>query len=196
MSEKAVGLFFMILAGCGYRWQPDFPTESRPVLAIPFISGDEDGMLTAEIVRAISASGIAQVRGTNPHYRLAIQIKNAQNQTIGYRRDPQKVHGKVRKNVLASEGRKSLLIEVTLYKANTDEIAYGPYEISGDAEYDYIDGDSIQDLTFIDAQGIQQTVLPFSLGQLEPIESAQEAASRPLYASLAQKIVDAISSEW
>lgn len=186
----------MILTGCGYRWQPDFPTESRPVVTIPFIPGDEDGMLTAEMVRAITASGLAQVRGSNPDYRLVVQIKNVQNQTIGYRRDPQKVHGKVRKNVLASEGRKTVFVEAALYRIHSDEIVYGPYEISGDADYDYIDGDSIQDLTFVDASGLTQTVLPFSLGQLEPIESAQEAASRPLYNSLAQKIVDAIFSEW
>lgn len=196
--RKAAALFLLCLylPSCGYRWQPDFPTASRPTLTVPFIPGDEDGMLTAEIVRAVTASGLAYVRGHHPQYRLIIQIKNVQNQTIGYRRDPQKVNGKVRKNVLAAEGRKSVVVEATLYQADSEKIACGPYEITGDADYDYIDGDSIQDLTFTDAKGVQQTVLPFSLGQLEPIESAQEAASRPLYASLAQKIVDAIFSEW
>lgn len=196
--RKAVRLFLfsLLTVGCGYRWQPDFPTESPPVVAIPFIVGDEDGMLTAEIVRTITASGLAQVHSSSPDFRLVVHIKNVQNQTIGYRRDPQKVHGKVRKNVLASEGRKTVFVEAVLYRIHSDEIVYGPYEISADADYDYIDGDSIQDLTFTDAAGVTQTVLPFSLGQLEPIESAQEAASRPLYCSLAQKIVDAIFSEW
>jgi hypothetical protein len=51
-------------------------------------------------------------------------------------------------------------------------------------------------LTFINPAGTLVTVLPFSLGQLESVESAQEAAARPLYSRIAQKVVDAISSEW
>ncbi len=81
-------------------------------------------------------------------------------------------------------------IEVVFYEGDSDQIAYGPYAITASSDYDYIDGDSIQDLTFVDTQGVFTTVLPFSLGQLEPVESAQEAATQPLYRRLAQKIVD------
>src|SRR4029077_19495678 len=95
-----------------------------------------------------------------------------QNQTVGYRRDKQKVSGKIRKNIVACEGRRALTATVTLYEGGSDTIAAGPYTITAESDYDYVDGDSIQDLAFINSHGVPTTVLPFSLGQLESIESA------------------------
>jgi hypothetical protein len=187
-------LLSLSLAACGYRWQPDFPDESRPTVSVPFAIGDEEGLFTAEIVNALSRSGLVNVRQTEGEYRLQATILAGGNEPIGFRRDPQKVHGKIRKNLLACEGRRSMTIEALLFKGC--EVAYGPYLITVDADYDYVDGDSIQDLTFINPAGELVTVLPFSLGQLESIESAQEAALVPLYAKAAQKIVDAIGATW
>lgn len=183
-----------LLTACGYRWQPEYPHAIRPSVTIPFIAGDEEGLLTTEIVSALSASGLVDVVSFGGDYQLNISILNSSTENIGYRVDPQKVDGKIRKNLLASEGRRTMTIEATLCKG--DQISYGPYLIAADAEYDYVDGDSIQDLTFVNPAGTLVTVLPFSLGQLEPVESAQAAACKPLFNHLAQKIVDAISSEW
>lgn len=189
-------LFFLFLAGCGYRWQPDFPAERRPSIFVPFAAGDEDGTLTSEIVRALSASGIAEVSHGKGDFRLSIEIVDAQTESVGYRRDRQKITGEIKKNLIASEGRKTVAVQASLYEGSSERIAYGPYKIAADADFDYVDGDSLQDLTFINQAGILTAVLPFSLGQLESIEAAQEAAARPLYKKLAQKIVDAIFSEW
>ena len=182
--------------GCGYRWQPDFPTGHKPSIWVPYIAGDSDGALTGEIVRAITASGMAEVSQDPGHYRLHIAMTQSENQIVGYRRDRQKVQGEVKKNIVACEARKSLIVEAALYEGDKEESAYGPYTICSDIDYDYLDGDSLQDLTFVNASGIPTTVLSFSLGQLESPEAAQEAASRPLNERLAQKIVDVIFSEW
>lgn len=189
-------LIFILLSGCGYRWQPEFPSGERPTVAVPYIGGDMDGSLTAEVVRTITSSGLAEVRHGKADFRLHAVIIGEENQTVGYRRDRQKVTGEIKKNIVSCEGRKSITVEVTLYKRESDEIAYGPYRIASDADFDYVDGDSIQDLSFINKDGTPTTVLPFSLGQLESFESAQEASRRPLNEKLAQKIVDAIFSEW
>ncbi|HSX25766.1 MAG TPA: LPS assembly lipoprotein LptE [Chlamydiales bacterium] len=186
--------YLIFLAGCGYRWQPEYPCSERPTITVPFVRGDEDGSLTNEIIRALSTSGLADVRHSGGDYRLQVTMKDSQFETIGYRRDRQKITGEIKKNLLACEGRKTLNIEAILFQG--EQIAYGPYQISAQADYDYVDGDSLQDLTFISATGVFTTVLPFSLGQLESNETAQEAATRPIYAKIAQKIVDALSSEW
>ena len=191
---------FSLIAGlslfpaCSYRWQPEYPYGIRPTVSVPFVVGDEDGMLTAAIIRALSSSGLVDVRSSGGDYQLQVTITSGTSENIGYRIDPQKVDGKVRKNLLACEGRRTMSIQASLCQG--EELIYGPYPITCDAEYDYVDGDSIQDLTFVNPAGKVVTVLPFSLGQLESVESAQEASSKPLYNRLAQKIVDAISLEW
>jgi hypothetical protein len=176
---------------CGYHWTSP---EERPSISIPFVIGDEDGALTQELIWAFSRSALAQIANRDARYRLEVQIVEAKNDTVGFRRDKQLIKGKTRKNLLACEGRRAIAVDVTLLQR--DEIVVGPFRVAADADYDYVDGDSVQDLTFTDSQGQFVTVLPFSLGQLEPIESAQEAATRPLYRSLAQKIVDVLSTHF
>ena len=184
----------LLLNSCGYRWQPNYPNDVRPTVSVPFVIGDDDGMLTAEIIAAISASGVADVKSYGGDYSLIVAIVNEASEKIGFRIDPQKVDKKVRKNLLACEERRTMILEAKLCLSG--EIAYGPYRISADADYDYVDGDSVQDLTFTEPTGTTMTVLPFSLGQLEPAESAALASTKPLYRRLAQKVVDAISSDW
>jgi hypothetical protein len=189
-------VYLFLLSGCGYRWHPDFPTVSKPTITIPYVAGDGDGTLTSEIIRAVTSSGMAEVRHGQGDYRMQIAIVDSQSQTVGYRRDRQKVTGEIKKNIVSSEGRNTLTIEAALYEGSSDRIAYGPYRITAEADYDYIDGDSLQDLTFVTASGVPTTVLAFSLGQLESVEAAREAANHPLNEKLSQKIVDVIFSEW
>ncbi|MGB7978640.1 MAG: hypothetical protein WCF19_05720 [Chlamydiales bacterium] len=193
---KLFSLLFLInfLVSCGYRWQPSGLEGGRPTITVPFVKGDEDGSFTSEIISCLSSSGLADVVSHGGEYELRVSILGEESEKIGFRVDPQKVDGKIRKNLLAAEGRRRMTIEAALW--SRDQCAFGPYKISADAEYDYIDGDSIQDLTFVNPAGVVVTVLPFSLGQLEPVESAEHAATRPLFARLARKIADAISSNW
>ncbi len=188
--------FCLYLSSCGYRWEPDYPNGVRPSIAVPFVIGDEEGNLTSEIVRALNSSGLAEVRNSAGDYRLQVTILGSGIETVGYRRDRQDIFGKSRKQLLACEGRKTMTVEATLFEGDTGKVAFGPYQVSADADYDYVDGDSLKDLAFIGATGAEIIVLPFSLGQLESNETAQEASTRPLYNRIAQKIVDVIFSEW
>jgi len=195
-ASSTLWLFFLFFSSCGYHWTAETP-EGRPVrVSVPFISGDEQGVLTSEIISALSSSGMVRISSSMPEYRLQVCVLKQNNETIGFRRDRQKVHGGVKKNLLACEGRRVLEAEVMLRHVDTGEVAWGPYRLAADADYDYVDGDSIQDLTFVAPDGSPMIVLPFSLGQLESVESAQEAATQLLYRRLAKKIVDAFSAEW
>jgi hypothetical protein len=189
-------LLSLLLSSCGYRWHPEYPELSRPSIQVPFICGDEDGSLTNEVIRQLSSSGLADVDHRKGDYRLEASIVDVHSETVGFRRDRQIIHGKQKKNLLACEGRTVLTVEVSLFEGDSSRVAYGPYRVTADVDYDYVDGDSAQDLSFTAPDGVFTTVLPFSLGQLESSEAAQEAATRPLYGKLAQKIVDVISSEW
>jgi hypothetical protein len=188
---------FLALGGCGYRWQPEFPcNEGRPTISVPYVAGDADGSLTAEMIRALAISGLCEVRQWGAKYRLQVSIVGAEGQTIGYRRDRQEISGESQKNLIASERRKTIAVQAALYDCESNKVALGPFRIEAYADFDYVDGDSIQDLVFIGPNGIRQVVLPFSLGQLESSEAAEEAAMRPLYVQIAKKIVDSIFAAW
>ncbi len=165
-------------------------------ISLTFIEGDEDGALTRAIVSRLYSVGISTTSASQAKFRLDVQLMPGTNDQIGYRKDRQKVGGKVRKDLVACEGRRNLSVEVSLYDCIREQIVRGPYILFADQDYDYVDGDSLRDLIFFNKAGQQETVLSFSLGQLESNEAAVAAASRPLYAQLAQKIVDSISSEW
>ncbi|HSX13217.1 MAG TPA: LPS assembly lipoprotein LptE [Chlamydiales bacterium] len=179
----------LYLSSCGYRWNQE---SSTPTVVVPYIVGDDDGTLTAQVIRTLTATGSAKVLKENADYLLKICISQDQNETVGYRRDKQKVNGKISKNIVSCEGRRTLSVNALLYEGLTDTIVAGPFIISADSDYDYVDGDSIQDLAFLNSDHVFTKVLPFSLGQLESIEAAQEATSRNLYEKLAQKIADTI----
>ena len=193
---KKLSLFsglLLLTISCGYRWQQE--GAYAPSISVPFIKGDEDGQLSSEVARAFALSGVDQLRSHEGNYRLKIAVIDSCSETVGFRKDRQKVNGKNKRNMVACEARKTLKAEVTLLKGNGEEVIFGPEMIEADVDFDYVDSDCYKDLTFVDPEGITQAVLPFSLGQLEPYESAQDAAMCPLYRSLAQKIVDMVSSK-
>lgn len=180
----------LLLGSCGYSWKGgDVPT-----IAIPFAQHDEDGSFTAHMIAAISQSGKARIGSADADFRLVLSIENSSNEIIGFRKDQQQVDGKVNRNMVACEGRKTIAAQVSLFKGS--DCVLGPLTLTADGDYDYVDGDSVQDLAFFLPDGTRQIVLPFSLGQLEAVDAAQEAVTRPIYRQLAQKIVDAISAEW
>lgn len=197
-SISSLVIFFVcvFLAGCGYRWQSEGFLDLPPTISVPYVLGDADGSLTAEIIRAITISGVGEVRQWKSQYRLEVAIAAAEGQTVGYRRDRQQISGESQKNLVASERRKAMTVQASLYESESGKLAYGPFRIESYVDFDYVDGDSIQDLVFIGPNGMRQVVLPFSLGQLESSEAAEEAAMRPLNAQIAKKIVDAIFSAW
>ena len=180
-------MVFLLVAGCGYQWQDP---EHLPTLSIPLVSQDEDGLLTAELMEAMSKSGSAKVVSEGGEYTLKVCVLGEKTEKIGFRVDPQKIDHKIREHLLATEARRCLDVDVFLYQG--EKLVFGPYRIQSSAEYDYVDGDSIQDLAFVDRSGNLIPVLPFSLGQLEPSESASLAASSSLYKDLARKVVHGV----
>jgi hypothetical protein len=192
--SKSSFVFLLVLsvfAGCGYRWNSN---DENRCICVPYVSGDQDGALTAEIIRQLCSSPNIRVT-SNARERLDIAVVQEGFETIGYRRDPQKIKGEIRKNLVANEERRTISVDVSLFHDDAPEPVFGPQRISAYVDYDYLDGDSIQDLEFANSFGRPVVVLPFSLGQLEPQEAAQEASSRSLYEKLSQKIVDIVHSQ-
>jgi hypothetical protein len=136
-------------------------------------------------------------KNSDANYILNVRIISHSTKQIGYKYD--RNNENVRQESLrATEGRQTITAEVELLDTKTNQIKFGPFKVIADSEFDYVDPDSLNDLSFPDPNNPQRriTVLAYSLGQLESTENAKEAALKPLYENLSKKIVDAILTYW
>ncbi|MFA6118352.1 MAG: LPS assembly lipoprotein LptE [Parachlamydiales bacterium] len=186
--------FFFLFSSCGYHLGRNDNSEIKSV-EVPYVEEDMYGLLTNELIKNIANSSAMHYQSTNANYELKVKVLNSATNKIGYKYDTNN-EGQRTKNIRPTEGRCSLTAEVQLINIKTREIKFGPFTVTSDSDFDYVDQDSLSDLSFIDPSGNRITVLSFSLGQLESIDSAKEAALKPLFEQLAKKIVDAISTYW
>lgn len=195
---KIVNIFFVLLffcfSSCGYKFERSSSSDVVSV-NIPIVKGDQKGILTNLIIQKLSQTCVLKYNNShNSDYILDAEVLSISNSKIGYKRE-RDGEGTLKKNVRATEGRQAAEVKITLLDAITKKTVFGPIIVNSDVDYDYVDDDSLDDLSFINLAGQRQTVLSFSLGQLESKDSAQEAAIKPLFNKLADKIAIIIAAE-
>ncbi len=184
----------LILTGCNYHLGVG-DNNSFPTLSVDYVEGDFEGCFTEELVKQITTYGSFRYAYVNSDIALRAKITDISNNQIGYKRDVGN-DGKLKEYLMPTEGRQSITVKVSLVSQSSGEVLWGPNTITADVDYDYVNQDSLNDLSFFNNSNNRTTVLSFSLGQLESIESAKHAALTPLFRKVAQKIVDVISAEW
>lgn len=186
--------FFLLLSSCGYHLGRTKNSEKIEI-SIPYIKDDFNGLFTNELIKQVSYCPNISYKYTDADYVLNIKILSKSTKQIGYKYDRNNQNVR-KKNLRPTEGRQIITVNVEMVDAKTNQTKFGPFQVSADSAFDYVEQDSLNDLSFIAPNGQRLTVLSYSLGQLESIESAKEAALKPLYESLSKKIVDAISAYW
>jgi hypothetical protein len=181
------------LSSCGYR--AGHSSLDGVSISIPYVKGDDTGIFTSSLVSTFASSNTFSYVHQDGDYDLLVEILAKNTEELGYRHDHHESGG-TKKNITESEGRDRVQVQVSLKDNRSGKVIFGPSVFEGFVDYDYIDQKSARDLAFVDSRGVPRSVLSFSLGQLEPISSAQEASLHPLYRDVSQKIVDAISAEW
>jgi hypothetical protein len=181
-------LLALSLTGCGYHAASD----DKTTISIPYVEGDAQGQLTAEIIRQIHNSDMYDFVKQDGDLILKVTIVGDKNDIVGFQYDLTTKKGKIERNLMAEENRRTLTAQVVLTRAATEEVVMGPLNIIATTDYDYIDVNSLKEVSFINPQGKREKTVNFSLGQLDSIEGAQDAALTPVYRQLAQKIAIAL----
>ena len=182
-------LSLLSLSSCGYStYQPD----DKTTISIPYIQGDREGQLTAELTRQLTASGLYEIVSSQGDLVLHVSLIGDQNAIVGFRYDRSEESGKLEKNLMATENRRLLSATVTVSQLGKDVPLTGPITITGSGEYDYIDVSTLRELAFVSSSGKLEKAIDFSLGQLDSVEGAQDAVLTPAYSQLAKKIVAAL----
>lgn len=187
---------FLLLSSCGYHSGLGSTLSQYESLSIPYAVNDSTGELTKAVIYEVNQHLDIPYVNSGGQLELLVDMQGISDDSIGYRRDREKDNGEVKRHIVASEGRRTITALVSVVDSQTRKAVLGPFRVQTYADYDYVDQNALIDLSFINSRGQRETVLRFSLGQLESIDSAKEAASEPLFRSCAQKIVDVISSEW
>lgn len=188
---KFLGIAFCLLlfCSCGYRFDGAEAEGKSVTISVPFIKNDLRGHLNAELVRALTDSGCFDCVQSGGELLLDVSLVGDSDDRIGYRYDRNPQTGKLRDNIVGTENRRTLIATVSLVDTYTHAPVLGPQTVKAWADYDYVDQTSIKDLTFINDEGKSETVLDFSLGQLDSVDGAHDDASILIYRRMAQKIV-------
>lgn len=161
-------------------------------VGVPFITGDKDGSFSKILAQELSSSGVANFASRNTRYEVHAKIVSDNSERIGFRYD-RFADGELRPNIVGTENRRSINVEVELYDTIYNKIVYGPHIFSAQSEYDYQDTDNIIDMSFVDPMGQRVLGFSYSLGQLNTVEGSQDVAVFAIYRSLSQKITDQLA---
>ncbi len=179
----------ILLTSCGYHTGNEGVT-----LSIPYFSGDTNGTLTDTVIKVVTSSGDYQYTDHGGALLLEGTIISDSNENIGYQFDRDPISGRRIHRLVPNEGRRELTVQITLTDARSQKVLYGPTNISAYGDYDFVDSDSLRDTSFINPAGTRESVLFFSLGQLDSIDGAQATSLNPIHRNLALKIVEGISN--
>lgn len=184
--KKSLWLFLLIvgccLSGCHYQFGQGELSRSYRTISVPYIEGDQKGELTTEVVKQLSLSGAFHYVNGCSDLVLKIKLIELRDENIGFRYDRKK-RGKLRKSIIPTETRISALVEVLVVDAGGQTIR-GPTRMTASADFDH---------TYYSSR---HAVNIFSLGQLNDLDAAHDAAMRPLNRHLAERIVDYVINSW
>ena len=166
----------LMLTGCGYQLSRGMQGGRVVSLAVPYVVGDEDGRLTFEVVRAVSQMPQYRYTPDGGEQILVVELVEGREENVGFRYDRKK-DGKRKKEIVPTETRLFVRVQVSLVEAATGQCLLGPTSIQEAVDYDHF------------YYGHHE-VNVFSLGQLTDREAAKEAAGVPLNERVAQQIVD------
>lgn len=175
-----VSVLCFLCVGCGYRFGNQSLVDRFSTIGVPYIEGDDQGFLTQAVIHEIAYKGVLPYRVCGADLLLKVCLLQPTNENIGYTF----ATTTKKKIVVANEARLTISAKVTLVNAASGKALAPPVVLSSALSYDF--EPDLSTINFHD----------FALGQLETQRIAEEDAMTPLYALLAQKIVDYVNNTW
>jgi hypothetical protein len=180
LSKFAFILFsFFCFSACGYHAGTSESLAAYQTISIPYVKNDEDGCMTATLVKVISAESGLQYEKCGGDLTLIVEMVEFENENIGFRYE-RKEEGQLKHSIIPTETRLIIVAKVTLMDSATAEALVGPVFVSANVHFDH------------EYEKTRNGVNIFSLGQLTDYDEASDAAYSPLYKVLSQKIADLI----
>lgn len=176
-------LTLLLLSSCCYYAGAGSLSSRFQTVSIPYVKDDRDGVLTRELIKAFATRSTLEVVNCAGDLTLNVEIINVDEENIGFRYDRNK-KGRFIHEVIPVETRLKVVACVSLVEAVSGNFIVQPIYIEATYDFDH------------DYTSPMNAVNIFSLGQLTDYDEAYDAALKPLYHKLAQKICDYVNDVW
>lgn len=183
MKSWLCAILLLALSSCGYRFGQGALSEQYSTISVPYIEGDRDGDLTADLIKQMSSSGAFTYASSGGDLILLVKVVDYDEQNIGFRYDRKK-SGRLKHDIIPSETRMEIFVDVSLIDAASGCVLRGPTRIKASVDFDH------------DYYTTRNRENVFSLGQLSDIDEARDAVLRPLHQKISRYIVDYITYSW
>ena len=175
----------LLFSSCGYRFGSGGMIERYNSVCIPYVDGDNEGLLTTALIRAMTTKGALAYSSYGSDLVLKVCLLPPLDTNIGFGFAPDDEEDDHFSDIIVSnEARLTMTATFSLIDRRTGTCVLGPCEAISSLTYDFE-----PDLTNVDFHA-------FSLGQLEMHNLALDAATPSLYRILAEKIVDYVNHCW
>lgn len=197
----------MLFAGCSHRYSTT-EGSGKPKLkvALDRIEGDKRGQLTQVVISALvdqSPYWVYEPSQGLADYVVHLRITSCESHPLGFRYDSLNIYDSSQSNerggvdfidvpidrLVQDEARAVLVLEGELIHNVTQEKVGKPFKVEGTCSYDYINSYAVFDAAFINRKGDLESVLDFSLGQLDGLDGARDASKQALYEDVARHFV-------
>jgi hypothetical protein len=179
-----LGSLILLLCSCtGYKAGFGGLVDRYNNISVPYIKDDLEGKLTEAVIKEIVSEGSLHYAMNGGDLVLEAEIVEIEDDNIDFRYDRDS-EGAVLKKVIPTENRLTAKVKMSLMERTSGKCVWGPVFVSAHVGYDY------------DFNSLQSAEMTFSMGQLDVIENARDAAYKPLYKQLAEKIVHQINNTW
>lgn len=158
--------------------------------SIAVIKKDPQGYLRNYLAREMATTGSLYYKDTNAKYTLKVSIEEDTNSKITFLWDRNPVTNENLKVFYPSEGMHEVVAKIELVDTQTGDAVIEPFFLNASADYDFVNPTVRNSVQFRDALGGEESILQYSLGQLDSEEGAKEASYNPVYQRLAKKIVN------
>jgi hypothetical protein len=174
-----------LLSGCsGYQFgRGGTLVNQYSTISVPYVEGDLDGSMTASIINELARSGCFRFRQCDGDLTLKVKITDLRDENIGFRYDRKK-KGELTHSIIPTETRLTAYSEVVVENSRTGCAVLGPVRVRASVDFDH------------DYYSNRDGVNIFSLGQLNDVDAACDAAQLSLNEALAGKIVDYLCNSW
>ena len=169
----------------------DSGSDSRTI-SVSYLTGDDKGLLTDAVIKALSLSGSFKYVCNNGDYTLKGEVIESKIQQTGYEYDKTITTGERINRLIPNEGRAEKAALISLIDTSSGKTVYGPFSVKASSDFDFVNTDSVQSTSFLDVAGNRQSVLFFSLGQLDSEEGAQDISSEAVNKNLSKKIAEGV----